>query len=90
MINISGIPKEKVLIALYENAKCQGLGYLQYNSAPMKEEEACHLLSQHTYFDYLNGRVMKVNLSSDELDPYLYDRDNGEGAAQKAIDSISL
>jgi len=28
---------------------------------------------------------MKVNLSGNELDPKLYDRDNGEGAAERAI-----
>jgi hypothetical protein len=40
------------------------------------------------YFDYLAGRVMKVNIEGDEFNPSLYDRDNGEGAAAKAIDSI--
>ncbi|GAG30986.1 unnamed protein product, partial [marine sediment metagenome] len=40
----------------------------------------------HTYFDYLKGRVMKINLSSDELRTALYDRDNGEGAAAQALD----
>ena len=37
------------------------------------------------YFDYLQGRVMKVRIQGDELDPRLYDRDNGEGAAEQAI-----
>ena len=32
--------------------------------------------------------IMKVNLSGDEFDGWLYDRDNGEGAAQKAIDKL--
>jgi hypothetical protein len=36
-------------------------------------------------FDYLHGRVMKVDLSGDSFDPWLYDRDNGEGAASRAI-----
>lgn len=37
------------------------------------------------YFDYVNGRPLKVDLSGDEFDPYLYDRDNGEGVADKAM-----
>ena len=37
------------------------------------------------YFDYLYGRVMKVDLSKDTFDPFLYDRDNGQGAAERAI-----
>lgn len=37
------------------------------------------------YFDYLKGRVMKVSISGDSLDPRLYDRDNGQGAAARAL-----
>jgi hypothetical protein len=40
------------------------------------------------YFDYLQGRVMKVSLEGDELDARLYDRDNGEGAAAEAISAL--
>lgn len=31
---------------------------------------------------------MKIDLDSDELDPYGYDRDNGKGAAESAIKSL--
>lgn len=44
---------------------------------------------QTTYFDYLYSKVLKVELSGDEFDEYLYDRDCGPGDAQRAIDSIS-
>jgi len=30
---------------------------------------------------------MKVDLSGDEFDPRMYDRDNGQGAALRAINS---
>jgi hypothetical protein len=33
---------------------------------------------------------MKVNLSKDQFDPGLFDRDNGQGAAQKAIHKLIL
>lgn len=39
-------------------------------------------------FDYLKGRVMKVDLSGDEFDESLYDRDLGKGAAARAIQSL--
>lgn len=39
-------------------------------------------------FDYVKGRVMKVDLNGDEFDPWAYDRDNGAGAAAEAIASI--
>ena len=42
------------------------------------------------YFDYVNGRVMKSDLSGDEFDTWGYDRDNGEGAAEKALKKAGL
>lgn len=52
---------------------------------PMSAEEARALLAHGTYFDYVKGRVLKVDLSGDEVETWLYDRDNGEGAAEKAL-----
>jgi hypothetical protein len=40
------------------------------------------------YFDYVNGRVMKVEIGGDTLDPRLYDRDNGQGAAARALEPL--
>ncbi len=88
MIDISKISKAKVLAALYNSATVLGMGILQYEAGKMSEEEASELLEEHTYFDYVKGRVMKVDLSRDSLDPWLYDRDNGQGAAEVAIAGI--
>ena len=85
MIDISKKNKAKVLAALYNSAKPQGLGFLQYDPTDMTEQEAEELLQEPGYFDYLKGRVIKVDLSGDEFDPYLYDRDNGPGAAERAL-----
>jgi hypothetical protein len=43
---------------------------------------------EQVYFDYLRGRVMKVDLSKDAFDPWLYDRDNGAGAAERAVSRL--
>ena len=80
-IDISRKDKAQVLAALYNASRPIGLGFLQYDPTPMTVEEARELLKQTTYFDYLKGRVMKVDLSGDELETRLYDRDNGDGAA---------
>jgi hypothetical protein len=76
------------------------MGFLHYDPTPMTIDEAREYLvvgddhaqmfgiKREVYFDYLMGRVMKVDLAEDILDESLYDRDNGEGAAKKAIDSI--
>lgn len=88
-INLSGLDKAAVLAALYNASRPQGMGFMHYDPAPMSVEQARLLLTETTDFDYLQGRVMKINLSGDELDPWGYDRDNGEGAARMAIESIN-
>lgn len=90
MVNIKGISKAKVLKALYDNSRPLGMGFLHYIPGPMPLEEAENLVNlvPNLYFDYVRGRVIKADISGDELRPYLYDRDNGEGAAQRAIDGI--
>jgi len=96
-ISLKGLNKAAVLAVLYNNSRVQGLGILQARDGKMTVEDAQKLIDQcdargfgkrQIYFDYLHGKVMKVNLTTDELDPWLYDRDNGPGAAARAIDSI--
>ena len=84
-IDISKLDKGDVLATLYNSSKPQGLGFLHFDPTPMTKEEAEELLKEQTYFDYLKGRVMKIDLSGDELRTDLYDRDNGEGAAEFAL-----
>lgn len=76
------------MAALYNRSQPIGMGWLHFDSSTMLEEEASELLKQQTYFDYLKGRVMKVDLSGDAFDPWGYDRDNGEGAAARAVASV--
>jgi len=85
MIDISGLDKAEVLKVLHECSKAQGLSFLGLRDQPLTVEECRDLLKEQTCFDYLYGKVMKVDLSTNELDPWLYDRDNGEGAAEAAI-----
>lgn len=86
-INLEGMDKAVVLAALYNASKPQGMGFMQYDPAPMTVEQARQLLERCTYFDYLKGRVMKIDLSGDVLETWGYDRDNGDGAAQRAINA---
>jgi hypothetical protein len=85
-MDIKGISKAKILAALYNASRPQGMGFLQAKNGDMTEQEAQKLLDAgQTYFDYLHGRVMKIDLSGNELRTALYDRDNGQGAAEDAI-----
>jgi hypothetical protein len=86
MVDISGLPKAQVLAALYNRAIALGKGHLHYTPEDLPLEDAEALLAEGTYFDYLKGRVMKVDLSKDDsFEEHLYDRDNGPGAAAEAI-----
>ncbi|MFA5333053.1 MAG: hypothetical protein WC376_00985 [Candidatus Nanoarchaeia archaeon] len=85
-MNISKLDKAEVLAALYNASKPQGMGFIQFNPNPMSVNEARQYIETGiTYFDYLKGRVMKIDLSSDELLTGLYNRDNGENAAEKVL-----
>lgn len=90
MIGLTNYNKADVLTVLYNCSKPQGLGILHYEDKEMTREEAQKLLDEQTYFDYLKGCVMKIDLSGDMLDPRLYDRDNGFGAAERAISTLLL
>lgn len=90
-IDITGLDKAAVLAALYNSAKPQGMGFLQYNPQPMTVEEARKAFGNESagwYFDYLRGRVMKVDLGKDIINVRNYDRDNGKGAAAAALASL--
>jgi len=88
MIPIGEYSKADILAALYNASRPLGLRFLHYDPTPMTREEAAALLEQTTYFDYLKGRVMKIDLHDDVLDPRLYDRDNGDGAAARALAAL--
>lgn len=88
-MDISGLDKAAVLAALYNASKQQGMGFLHARGATdMTVAQAREELAKRDYFDYLHGRVMKINLAGDEVDTRLYDRDNGAGAAERAVDAI--
>lgn len=94
-INIAGIDKSALLQALHAKSKAQGMSYM-HDKGDLTLQQCQEILSRcpviegkvFMYFDYLAGRVMKVNISGETLDPYLYDRDNGPGAAQRVVDSL--
>ena len=92
LVSIEGLDKGAVLAALYNAARAQGMGFFQYTPKPMTAAEARVILEGQTVFDYLNGRVLKVDLSEERtkgaFDPRLYDRDNGPGAAAAAIQAL--
>ena len=87
-MNIKGLNKAEVLAVLYNASQVQGMGIFQADGRVMTIEDAGCILDERrgdTYFDYLKGKVMKIDVGVDELNTRLYNRDNGEGAAEKAL-----
>lgn len=88
-MNIADLDKAEVLSALYNGSRQQGLGFLQpIGASNLSVEEARSILEKQSYFDYLYGRVMKVDLKNDEVDTFLYNRDNGENSAENIVDGL--
>lgn len=93
IVDIRQLDKAAVLAALYNASKPLGRGFLNPAAGqPMTVEGAAQVLSDaggDPYFDYLNGRVMKVDLGGDTVDLRLYDRDNGDGTGAAAIAALT-
>jgi hypothetical protein len=94
-VDITGLDKAEVLAALYNASKVQGMGVMQAVLGDMTAEKAREVIASRGddhgnkgYFDYLFGRVLKVNISGDSFDPRGYDRDVGQGAASRAISKL--
>jgi transglutaminase-like putative cysteine protease len=99
-IDISGLDKIEVLLALYHAAEKMGLGFLQADLSDdevrdfIAQEQSSHFpqgsrqASKFPYVDYLGGKPLKVDLSSDVLDGRLYDRDQGHGAARRVVETL--
>lgn len=82
MINIKGLSKAEVLVCLYNALVTQKKGLITI-------KQAKKILSETTRIEYLHGKAIKIDLSSDtEFDERFYDRDNGIGSAARAIEKI--
>lgn len=103
IIDISGLDKAAVLATLFNATTPGGMGFVQAGRGPtvMSIEDAQKLIDDGTspdvgsqgahdlYYDYLFGRPLKIDLSSDTLDPWGFDRDNGgDGTAQRLIEAL--
>ncbi len=87
-MDVKGIDKAILFMAIYNRAQTQGMGVLHYNPKQMDIAEAQGIIASHgtnLYFGYFRGRVMKIDLAPDFLDTRLYNRDNGPDAAEDAI-----
>ena len=70
-IDITGLPKEKVLMELYNNSPTM-MGF-EITPNGMKIDHAKRLVEESLHYDRLNGRALWINLSGDIVDFTKYD-----------------
>lgn len=102
-IDISGLNKATLLAALFNRVGGPaGLGVLQAHHGPdvMTQEDAVKAIEggddstrmfgkgKRLDFDYLYGRCLKVDLSRDEVNLGLFDRDYGQGAFAEVVKEL--
>ena len=85
LIDISHLSKDELLLALANVGK--SAGYFGGSPPPLPTEILDKKILEE-YIDYYMGRVIKANLSGDTVDPWGYDRDNGQGAFQRVVNSL--
>ena len=86
--------KLKALKNLWFGTRTVGFGFINSNE-PTEQElinafqyEDNGKLIKNDYIDYFKGRPIKTNFENfPELNPFLYDRDAGEGTMQKVARS---
>ncbi len=89
VVNIKGLDKAEVLLALYNHSHYQGFSFLGAVSSYTLEDARKDIKDNPScYFDYLHGRVLKVDISGDEFSSMLYNRDCGENTAEEAISEL--
>ncbi len=87
-VDISGVNKKKLLKKLYERAQPQGRGFLHFQENDELSDADAEKLLQRGYIDYLRGRVMKIDITGDSVSTRLYNRDNGNNAAEEVIEEV--
>ena len=90
-VDITGIDKAELLSALFNGSKQQGIGFLSARGrSNVSRDDSVSIIAARTdlYFDYLYGRVLKVDLNENPMWTGLYNRDNGDQAAEKIIERL--
>lgn len=96
-IDITGIDRVELIIALWANTHALGMGRL--HDRPTLDPESvrsyiakCEQLPLHDgriKLDYVQGRPLKVTIKGNELHHWrLYDRDAGEGVAHRVVECL--
>jgi hypothetical protein len=90
-IDIKGLDKAELLSALFNAATPVGKGFESAIKGYVMTVEFASIAvvaAGVERIDYLKGVPLKLVISGDELDPFLYDRDHGEGRAAMIVECL--
>lgn len=89
MINIEGIDKAELLMALYEHtweATKPEFGFGLYQTGTVTPAWFAESIEKGiTFFNVVYGRPMYVDVSGNEMDERIYDEKNERGLAAKVV-----
>lgn len=88
-ISIRDLDKPQLLFELWKNSPVAHF-YVNFPSLAPKFDAKKAVIAVDTYIDYFEGRCIKTDLSQDEVNPAMYDRDAGEGAFAKIVAKMRL
>lgn len=86
-INITGLDKVSLLKNMWDNMPIASFFMQMPHLSPEFDYKSAENAVKN-YIDYFSGRCIKTNLSSDFVDPSMYDRDAGTGALAKIVKSM--
>ncbi len=87
VVDISGVPKVALLYRLWSGqVPASFFGDNMLSSPGFHDDLAKEAVKR--YIDYFQGRAIKLDLSKDTIDPWLYDRDAGSGAFARAVSDL--
>lgn len=95
LIDISGLDKAELLAGLFNAATPTDTDYLRFYPNGMSRDQAAEILETRAWLAKthktfltsfgIKGRTIKLDLTTDTLDPTSYDAHNGEGAAAAVV-----
>lgn len=87
LVDIHGLNKVILLRALWENSCPARFFYTSGLEAPQFDEKKAEV-AVTGFVDYFGGRCIKLHIENDLIDPWLYDRDFGEGSVERIVNEI--
>ena len=87
MVDITGLDKVELLHELWKGSRSALFFKIRGIPPPEFDAEEAKIVVTD-YIDYFDGRMIKCDISGNQADPGLYDRDFGAGAFQRVVNSF--